>query len=86
MRENKLRALWAQGKAAVNGWLAIPNSFAAEVTIRAPNAKGARERRHRVQESADRDVRRKCLDVFQAFRRELLRIQADRGDHEQHAG
>jgi 4-hydroxy-2-oxoheptanedioate aldolase len=31
MRENKLRALWAQGKAAVNGWLAIPNSFAAEV-------------------------------------------------------
>ena len=31
MRENKLRAMWAQGQAAVNGWLAIPNSFAAEV-------------------------------------------------------
>ena len=31
MRQNKLRALWADKKAAVNGWLAIPNSFAAEV-------------------------------------------------------
>jgi 4-hydroxy-2-oxoheptanedioate aldolase len=31
MRENKLRTLWAEGKSAVNGWLAIPNSFAAEV-------------------------------------------------------
>jgi 4-hydroxy-2-oxoheptanedioate aldolase len=31
MRDNKLRSLWAQGKTAVNGWLAIPNSFAAEV-------------------------------------------------------
>ena len=31
MRENKLRSLWAAGKPAVNGWLAIPNSFAAEV-------------------------------------------------------
>lgn len=31
MRENRLRTLWQQGKAAVNGWLAIPNSFSAEV-------------------------------------------------------
>ena len=31
MRENRLRALWAQDKAAVNGWLAIPNGFSAEV-------------------------------------------------------
>jgi 4-hydroxy-2-oxoheptanedioate aldolase len=31
MRENRLRALWGQDKAAVNGWLAIPNSFSAEV-------------------------------------------------------
>lgn len=31
MRENKLRTLWARNKAAVNGWLAIPNSFCAEV-------------------------------------------------------
>ena len=31
MRDNKLRSLWAQGKTAVNGWLAIPKSFAAEV-------------------------------------------------------
>ena len=31
MRENRLRALWRDDKAAVNGWLAIPNSFSAEV-------------------------------------------------------
>ncbi|MCE9657004.1 MAG: 2,4-dihydroxyhept-2-ene-1,7-dioic acid aldolase [Burkholderiales bacterium] len=30
MRENTLRAIWKSGKAAVNGWLAIPNSFSAE--------------------------------------------------------
>jgi 4-hydroxy-2-oxoheptanedioate aldolase len=31
MRENRLRQLWAADKPAVNGWLAIPNSFSAEV-------------------------------------------------------
>jgi 4-hydroxy-2-oxoheptanedioate aldolase len=31
MRENRLRTLWRDDKAAVNGWLAIPNSFSAEV-------------------------------------------------------
>ena len=30
MRENRLRTLWKNGQAAVNGWLAIPNSFSAE--------------------------------------------------------
>jgi len=30
MRENRLRALWKSGGAAVNGWLAIPNGFSAE--------------------------------------------------------
>jgi 4-hydroxy-2-oxoheptanedioate aldolase len=30
MRENRLRTLWKGGGAAVNGWLAIPNSFSAE--------------------------------------------------------
>jgi 4-hydroxy-2-oxoheptanedioate aldolase len=30
MRENRLRKLWNEDKAAVNGWLAIPNSFSAE--------------------------------------------------------
>ena len=30
MRENRLRAIWKSGGAAVNGWLAIPNSFASE--------------------------------------------------------
>jgi 2-keto-3-deoxy-L-rhamnonate aldolase RhmA len=30
MRENRLRTLWKEDKAAVNGWLAIPNSFSAE--------------------------------------------------------
>ena len=31
MRENRLRTLWAQDKAVVNGWLAVPSSFSAEV-------------------------------------------------------
>ena len=31
MRPNALRTLWQAGGAAVNGWLAIPNSFSAEV-------------------------------------------------------
>ena len=31
MRENRLRQIWNSGGAAVNGWLAIPNSFSAEV-------------------------------------------------------
>ena len=31
MRPNALRSLWQAGGAAVNGWLAIPNSFSAEV-------------------------------------------------------
>ncbi len=30
MRENRLRTLWREDRAAVNGWLAIANSFAAE--------------------------------------------------------
>ena len=30
MRENRLRTLWQADQAAVNGWLAIPDSFAAE--------------------------------------------------------
>ncbi|MGA0610179.1 HpcH/HpaI aldolase family protein [Caldimonas sp. KR1-144] len=30
MRENRLRTLWRNDQAAINGWLAIPNSFAAE--------------------------------------------------------
>lgn len=30
MRENRLRSIWESGGAAVNGWLAIPSSFAAE--------------------------------------------------------
>jgi len=31
MRPNRLRTLWAQDQAAVNGWLALPSSFSAEV-------------------------------------------------------
>jgi 4-hydroxy-2-oxoheptanedioate aldolase len=31
MRENRLRTLWKNDQAAVNGWLAIANSFSAEV-------------------------------------------------------
>jgi len=31
MRENRLRTLWREDKAAINGWLAVPHSFSAEV-------------------------------------------------------
>jgi 4-hydroxy-2-oxoheptanedioate aldolase len=31
MRENRLRTMWKADQAVVNGWLAIPNSFSAEV-------------------------------------------------------
>ena len=31
MRPNRLRQLWADNKPALNGWLAIPSSFSAEV-------------------------------------------------------
>ena len=31
MAENKLKERWQAGKAAVNGWLAIPSGFSAEV-------------------------------------------------------
>ena len=31
MRENKLKKIFAEGKAVVNGWLQIPSSFSAEV-------------------------------------------------------
>jgi hypothetical protein len=30
MRENRLRALWREDQTAINGWLAIPDSFSAE--------------------------------------------------------
>lgn len=31
MRENRLRTLWQAGRTAVNGWLALPSAFSAEV-------------------------------------------------------
>ena len=31
MRPNHLRSLWQQGRFAVNGWLAVPNAFSAEL-------------------------------------------------------
>ena len=31
MRKNKLKKIFSEGKAAINGWLQIPNSFSAEV-------------------------------------------------------
>ena len=31
MRKNKLKEIFKEGKAAVNGWLQIPNSFTAEL-------------------------------------------------------
>ncbi len=35
MRPNRLRTLWEQDKTAINGWLAIPNSFSAEIMAHA---------------------------------------------------
>ena len=31
MRENRIRGIWAEGKAALNGWLHIPSAWSAEV-------------------------------------------------------
>ena len=31
MRENRLKTIWQRGEAVVNGWLAIPSAFSAEV-------------------------------------------------------
>ena len=36
MRENKVRSIWADGGAVVNGWLAIPSSYSAEVMAATP--------------------------------------------------
>jgi 4-hydroxy-2-oxoheptanedioate aldolase len=35
MRPNRLRQLWAEDKPAINGWLAVPSSFSAEVMAHA---------------------------------------------------
>ncbi len=32
---NKLSQIWSEGKVAINGWLAIPSGFSAEVMARA---------------------------------------------------
>ena len=34
MRENRIRKIWSEGRCATLGWLAIPNSFTAEVMAR----------------------------------------------------
>jgi len=35
MRENTIRTIWSQGGCVINGWLAIPDGFAAEVMAHA---------------------------------------------------
>jgi 4-hydroxy-2-oxoheptanedioate aldolase len=35
MRENRLRSLWREDRCAVNGWLAIPDGFSAEIMAQA---------------------------------------------------
>lgn len=35
MRPNKIREIWSQGGAVLNGWLAVPSSFSAEVMAHA---------------------------------------------------
>ena len=32
MRENRIRTIWKGGGAVVNGWLAIPNAFSADIS------------------------------------------------------
>lgn len=34
MRHNPMRARWADGEAAIGGWLGIGNSFTAEIVAR----------------------------------------------------
>ncbi|MFQ5954234.1 MAG: HpcH/HpaI aldolase/citrate lyase family protein [Kiloniellales bacterium] len=34
MRENRIRTIWAEGGAVINGWLAIPSGFTAEAMAR----------------------------------------------------
>ena len=36
MRENALRTIWSRGDCVLNGWLAIPNSFSAEIMANLP--------------------------------------------------
>jgi len=36
MRENRVRSIWAEGGAVVNGWLAIPSTFSAETMASTP--------------------------------------------------
>ena len=36
MRQNRLHTLWQADQAVINGWLAIPNSFSAEVMAHQP--------------------------------------------------
>ena len=31
MRKNRIREIWASGKAAVNGWLSVPSPYVAEI-------------------------------------------------------
>ena len=31
MKKNGVRELWSNGEGAINSWLAIPNSFSAEI-------------------------------------------------------
>ena len=35
MRENRVRSLWAEGKAVINGWLHSPSTWSAEVMAHA---------------------------------------------------
>jgi 4-hydroxy-2-oxoheptanedioate aldolase len=35
MRPNRLRTMWADDQPVMNGWLALPNSFSAEVMANA---------------------------------------------------
>ena len=58
---NKLKTAWAAGKAVVNGWLAIPNAFSAEMFSRAGWDSVTVDMQHGVQDYLS------CIACFQGM-------------------
>src|SRR5262245_12655162 len=58
---NKLKTAWAAGQATVNGWLAIPNAFSAEMYSRAGWDSCTVDMQHGVQDYLS------CVSCFQGM-------------------
>ncbi len=58
---NKLKQIWAEGRAAVNGWLAVPNGFSAEMLAQAGWDSVTVDMQHGVQDYMS------CVQCFQAM-------------------